>query len=258
MELKNCKIEKLSVFVYDTREELGLAAARDAAARIQRVIREKGAANVIFAAAPSQNELLEELLKYNIDWSKVRAFHQDEYIGIDEDEPAGFGNFLRRAFFDRVELMEQHFLLCKPEEAEQKCAAYSELLQKYPADLVFLGVGENGHLAFNDPAVADFDDPKTIKIVELDDACRQQQVNDGCFATFEDVPRQAMSLTMSYIRSIPDVICVVPNNRKANAVDRALNGEITTECPASILRRLDQAALYLDRDSAAKAFPELQ
>ena len=257
MELKNCKIEKLTVLIYETREEMGLAAARDAAARIKRVIHDKGAANVIFAAAPSQNELLEGLFAYDIDWTKVRAFHQDEYIGIDEYEPAGFGNFLRRAIFDRVPLMEQHFLLCEPEEAAAKCEEYTALLQRYPADLIFLGVGENGHLAFNDPAVADFDDPKTIKIVELDDACRQQQVNDGCFATFEDVPKQAMSLTMSYIRSVPDVICVVPNDRKADAIDRALNGEITTECPASILRKLDRATLYLDRDSAAKAFPVL-
>jgi glucosamine-6-phosphate deaminase len=258
MELKNCKIEKLPVYVYDTRAQMGEAAAKDAAERINRIIEKKGTANVVFAAAPSQNELLEGLLTYDIDWTKVRGFHQDEYIGIGEDEPAGFGNFLRRAIFDRVSFKELHFLLCKPEQAAEKCAEYTQLLKEYPADLIFLGVGENGHLAFNDPAVADFDDPETIKVVELDDACRQQQVNDGCFATFTDVPKQAMSLTMSFIRSVPEAICVVPTIRKADAIERALHGEISTECPASILRRLDSAALYLDRDSASKAFPELQ
>ncbi len=254
MELKNCKIEKLPVYVYETRAEMGLAAAKDAAERINHIIEKNGVANVVFAAAPSQNELLEELLAYDIDWTKVRGFHQDEYIGIDENEPAGFGNFLRRAIFGRVPFKELHFLLCKPEEAAAKCAEYTHLLKEYPADLIFLGVGENGHLAFNDPAVADFDDPETIKVVELDDACRQQQVNDGCFAAFEDVPTQAMSLTMSFIRSVPEAICVVPTIRKADAIDRALHGEISTECPASILRQLDSAALFLDKDSASKAF----
>jgi len=257
MELKNCKIEKLPVYVYETRSEMGQAAAKDAAERINRIIRTKGTANVVFAAAPSQNELLEGLLTYEIDWSRVRGFHQDEYIGIDEAEPAGFGNFLRRAIFDKVPFKELHYLLCKPEEAAAKCKEYTKLLKQYPADLIFLGVGENGHLAFNDPAVADFEDPETIKVVALDDACRQQQVNDGCFAAIEDVPKQAMSLTMSFIRSVPEAVCVVPTDRKADAIARALHGEISTDCPASILRRLDDAALYLDRDSASKAFPEL-
>jgi glucosamine-6-phosphate deaminase len=124
-------------------------------------------------------------------------------------------------------------------------------------DLIFLGVGVNGHLAFNDPAYADFDDPKMIKVVNLDDACRQQQVNDGCFATFDDVPKQAMSLTMSFIRSVPEAICVVPTERKAEAIEKALHGGITTSCPASIMRKLNDAALYLDQDSAALAFPAL-
>ena len=191
------KVENLPIYIYDTREEMGAAAAKDAAQRINDIIARRGEANVIFAAAPSQNELLENLLKYDIDWSKVRGFHQDEYIGIDETEPAGFGCFLRRAIFDRVKFKELYFLLCKEEDAEKKCEEYSELLKKYPADLIFLGIGENGHLAFNDPSVADFNDPKIIKIVELDDVCRQQQVNDGCFKTFDDVPKRAMSLSMS-------------------------------------------------------------
>ena len=252
MTMKTEKVEKLSVYTFETREEMGKVAAADAAARINAIIEKNGVANVVFAAAPSQNDLLENLLKTDIDWSKVRAFHQDEYVGISADEPAGFGNFLDRAIFQKVNFKELHYLLCGAEEAEEKCASYSELLRQYPIDLIFLGIGENGHLAFNDPAVADFNDPKMVKIVELDDVCRQQQVNDGCFATLDDVPKQAMTMTMSLIMSIPEAICVVPTIRKANAVYHALLGEVTTACPASILRNHPNAALYLDKDSASK------
>ena len=252
MQIVEKKVENLPVYVFDTREEMGKAAAADAAKRINAVIEKNGVANVIFAAAPSQNDLLENLLKEDIDWSKVRGFHQDEYVGIDASEPAGFGNFLRRAIYDRVQFKELHYLLCAADEAEKKCEEYAELLTKYPADLIFLGIGENGHLAFNDPAVADFEDPKMVKIVELDDVCRQQQVNDGCFATLDDVPKFAMTLTMSYLMSVSEAICVVPTDRKANAVYGALEGPVTTECPASILRKHANAALYLDKNSAAK------
>ncbi len=251
----NCikkNVVNLPVYIYDNRQDMGKVAAIDAAARINAVIAKNGVANVMFAAAPSQNDLLENLLKQDIDWTKVRGFHQDEYVGIDASEPAGFGNFMRRAIFDKVPFMELHYLLCDADQAEQKREEYAELLRAYPIDLIFLGVGENGHLAFNDPAVADFHDPKMVKIVELDDVCRQQQVNDGCFATLNDVPKQAMTMTMSFIMSVPEAICVVPTIRKANAIYGALCGEVTTQCPASILRNHPNAALYLDKDSAAK------
>lgn len=251
MKLGSRKMNCLWVHIYDTREEMGMYAAQDAAARINRIIQEKGEANVAFAAAPSQNELLEHLLKAKVDWTKVRAFHQDEYVGIDDSQPAGFGNFLRRAIFDQVPFKEIHYLLCEEDRVEEKCATYTELLKKYPVDLIFLGIGENGHLAFNDPAVADFHDPKTVKMVELDPVCRQQQVNDGCFPDLEAVPRRAITMTMSYLMSVPEVICVVPTARKANAVSRALWGEVTTDCPASVLRNHPRAALYLDKDSAS-------
>ncbi len=252
MKICTKKVVNLPVHIFDTREEMGKAAAVDAAARINAIIAEKGEANVVFAAAPSQNDLLEHLLTLDIDWSKVRGFHQDEYVGIDASEPAGFGNFLRRAIFDKVPFKSLHFLLCDAEEAEKKCEEYTQLLKQYPIDLIFLGVGENGHLAFNDPAVADFNDPKMVKIVDLDDVCRQQQVNDGCFATLNDVPKNAMTLTMSCIMNIPHAICVVPTDRKANAIVGALEGPVTTECPASILRNHENAALYLDKNSASK------
>ena len=252
MERQGKKVEKLAVRIFDDRKEMGKAAAEDAAKRINAIIAQKGEANLVFAAAPSQDDVLENLLKQDIDWTKVRGFHQDEYVGIDANEPAGFGNFLRRAIFDKVPFKELHYLLCAKDEAEAKCESYTELLKKYPIDLIFLGIGENGHLAFNDPAVADFNDPKMVKIVELDDVCRQQQVNDGCFPNLDAVPKNAMTMTMSLIMSIPQAICVVPTIRKADAVHNAIYGEVTTACPASILRNHPSATLYLDGDSASK------
>ena len=252
METKHLTVEKLAVSIHSDRASMGQAAAHAAAERINAVIAKKGEANVVFAAAPSQNETLEYLLKENIDWTKVRGFHQDEYIGLDPAHPAGFGNFMRRTIFDLVPFKELHYLLCSPEEAEAKCASYSELLTKYPADLIFLGFGENGHMAFNDPAVADFNDPKMVKIVELDDVCRQQQVNDGCFGHINEVPKQAMTLTLSFIMNVPHAICTVPTVRKADAVYGALCGPVTTECPASILRGHNDAALFMDEPAASK------
>ena len=220
MEIKGYTVEKLAVSIHDTRDSMGAAAAKAAADRINAVIAAKGEANVVFAAAPSQNETLANLLKQDIDWTKVRGFHQDEYIGLDPAHSAGFGNFMRRTIFDLVPFKELHYLLC--------------------------------HMAFNDPAVADFNDPKMVKIVELDDICRQQQVNDGCFGALSEVPKQAMTLTLSFIMSVPHAICTVPTIRKANAVYGALCGPVTTECPASILRYHNDAALFMDAPAASK------
>ena len=252
MQIATKNVGNLPVYIFENRAEMGVAAGVKAAQIINDVIAKNGVANVVFAAAPSQNDMLDSLLKQDVDWTKVRGFHQDEYVGIDASEPAGFGNFLDRAIFKKVPFMELHYLLCEESEAEAKCEAYAELLKKYPIDLILLGIGENGHLAFNDPAVADFNDPKMVKIVELDDVCRQQQVNDGCFATLNDVPKFAMTLTMSFIMSVPHAVCVVPTDRKANAVYNAFYGPVTTECPASVLRNHADAGLYLDKDSASK------
>jgi glucosamine-6-phosphate deaminase len=252
MKLETRKVNLLPVHIYETREEMGVDAAADAAKRINAIIAKNGVCNAVFAAAPSQSDMLENLLKADVDWTKVRAFHQDEYVGISAEEPAGFGNWLDRYIFSKVPFMERHYLLCEADKADEKCEEYAELLKKYPIDLIFLGFGENGHMAFNDPAVADFNDPKMIKIVELDDVCRQQQVNDGCFATLNDVPKSAMTLTMSFIMNVPEAIAVVPNIRKANAVHNALRGDVVIDCPASILRNHPNAALYLDKDSASK------
>ena len=254
MERMSLQVDKLQVHVFDTRQEMGQAAALEAAQKINQFIEEKGEATVIFAAAPSQNEMLEALKEARVNWGKVRALHMDEYIGLPEDHPAGFGNFLNRAIFDTLTFKEIHYLYDNDIEPEEICSRYSDLLEKYPPDLVLLGVGENGHLAFNDPAVADFDDPLSVKIVELDDVCRTQQVNDGCFAHINDVPQKAITITMSAIMKVKETICVVPGALKAPAIDKMLNSEITTNCPASILRTHDRSSLYLDVDSAKIAF----
>lgn len=258
MEFLTKKVENVSVRVFDERDELGAAAAKDAAARIRAIIEKKGMANLIFAAAPSQDDLLCHLLEEDIDWKKVRAFHQDEYVGISDAEPAGFGNYLRRAIYDHVTMGENYYLFCDEEKSEEKCREYAELLRKYPPDLIFLGIGENGHLAFNDPCVADFNDPEMVKIVELDQVCRQQQVNDGCFQSLDAVPKKAMTMTMSLIKSVPEAICCVPTIRKADAVQKALEGPVDESCPASILRIHSDAVLYLDRESASKVLSYIE
>jgi glucosamine-6-phosphate deaminase len=252
MAYTNFQVKNLPVHIHDTRAESGKAAAEDAARRINDIIAKNGVANLVFAAAPSQNDLLENLLKHDIDWTKVRGFHQDEYVGIAEDEPAGFGNFMRRAIFDKVPFKELHFMYSKTGTPQEQCDAYAAKLKQYPIDLIFLGFGENGHMAFNDPDVADFNDPYAVKLVQLDDICRQQQVNDGCFPSIDAVPTHAMTMTLSFIMSVPQAICVVPTVRKADAVYNALRGEVTTRCPGSILRNHPNAALYLDSDSASR------
>ena len=246
------KLDNLAVYVFDSRQEMGKAAAQEAANQIRALITKKGEVNIIFASAPSQRDMINSLLEQDIDWHKLRAFYQDEYIGLDPSHPAGFGNFLRRHIFDQKPFMELHFMECDAGGVDRKIDEYIALLEKFPPDLIFLGVGENGHLAFNEPDVADFNDPLRIKKIELDLASRQQQVHDGCFDELSQVPTHAITLTMSQILAVPSAIAVVPTKLKENAVDAALNGPIQEACPASALRRHPNAKLYLDRDSAGK------
>ena len=241
----------LHIRAYTTREEMGEKAAADAAGRLNAIIGERGMANAVFAAAPSQNEFLAALLRQDVDWTKVRAFHMDEYIGLKEDAPQGFGNFLKAAIFGIADFKEVHYLNGQAADPLAECERYAGLLTEYPPDIVFLGVGENGHLAFNDPGVADFSDPMKVKVVTLDDVCRNQQVNDGCFGSLEAVPKQALTLTMSALTDIRDAIAVVPGETKRDAVTKMVRGPITTGCPASILKRHENAAMYLDSESAA-------
>ncbi len=242
--------DRLIVKAFETREEMGREAAEDAAQRINAIIEKKGFVNAVFAAAPSQNEFLACLLEQDIDWSKVQAFHMDEYVGLDKDAPQGFGNFLRDAIFGKVPFAKVNYLNGQAADISRECERYSKLLEENPVDIIFLGIGENGHLAFNDPAVADFDDRRKVKAVQLDIVCRNQQVNDGCFEKLEDVPKSALTLTMSMIMSVPEAVVIVPGAQKKYAVKRTTHGDITTQCPASILKQHQSAVLYLDKESA--------
>jgi glucosamine-6-phosphate deaminase len=243
------KTDKLIVNVYDSRPSMGKGAAEEAAAYLRHLLSEKNEIYAVFAAAPSQNEFLAALTAApDIDWSRIHALHMDEYVGLAADAPQGFGNFLKRSIFDKVPFASVHYIGTE-KPAEQACDDYAKLIEAHPIDIVFMGIGENGHIAFNDPHVADFDDPAVIKRVDLDLTCRQQQVHDGCFKSLDEVPEYALTLTIPTLLSAKRIFCVVPAKTKANAVNATVTGEITPHCPASILRRHDYATLYIDTDS---------
>lgn len=247
--IRELNAEQLKVQVYDNRSALGLAAGKDAAAKMKQLLAEKAGIRVIFAAAPSQNEMLDTLVNDTaIDWSRVTAFHMDEYIGLAENAPQKFSRFLSERLFDRVKPGRVH-LIHSLGDAEAECRRYAALLAEAPIDMVCLGIGENGHIAFNDPPVADFQDGELVKIVELDDVCRQQQVNDGCFPTFADVPTHAITLTIPALTSGAHLFCSVPGPTKREAVTRTIHDELSTACPSTILRRHGDCTLYADRDS---------
>ncbi len=244
-------VEQLEVHIHATRDEMGRAAAADAAAAINRALASRGDARVILASAPSQNELLEHLIAAAVDWSKVTIFHMDEYVGLDAQHPASFRHYQQEHVLSRIQPRAFHGIRGESPDSEAECRRYAALLAEAPIDVVCLGIGENGHLAFNDPPVADFDDPALVKVVELDEICRQQQVNDGCFSDLDVVPRHAITLTIPALLGGGDLICVVPGPRKAAAVRATLQGPVDTACPASILRRHPSARLYLDTASAS-------
>jgi len=249
--MKKITYDSIEVRTYPTREELGEAAASLAAEAIRAAIATRGEARVIFACAPSQNEFLAALVRRPITWGKVVVFHMDEYVGLRADQPQSFRHFLRTHLLEHVDTPKAVHLIQAEEDPMREIARYSHLLSEKHIDLVCMGIGENGHLAFNDPPVADFNDPRLVKIVELDEGCRRQQVNDGCFPNFEAVPARALTLTIPALVSATQVCCCAPGERKANAVHDALLGPITKECPASILRRHPHAVLHLDTASAS-------
>ena len=250
--VREFKAGKLTVKIFKDRQSMGEAAARAVGKKMKEIISEKGRVSIVFASAPSQEEFLASLVKLEgIEWPKVIAFHLDEYIGIPSDAPQSFRKFLRDRLFSKVDVGEVHYLNGDAEDIEEEARRYAELLKKYGLDIACVGIGENGHLAFNDPHVADFNDPLMVKVVELDEVCRRQQVHDGCFATLEEVPRKALTLTMPTIFNAKYIFAVVPAPSKAEAVRKTVYGPISTSCPASILRKHDNAILFLDRDSAS-------
>lgn len=244
--------DEMEARIYNSRKEMGAAAAGDIAEAIRQVLAVKEECNMIFAAAPSQNEMLEALLADDsIEWERIRAFHMDEYCGLDPAAPQAFGNFLDKGLFSHVPLKAVYYLREAGHTPEEICMHYTGRLEKYPADIVCLGIGENGHIAFNDPPAANFQDKELVKIVELDPVCRRQQVNDGCFSSLDQVPTHAVTLTVPALCRGKRMFCVVPGPLKADAVKRTCEGPVGEACPATALRRHGGAILYLDPDSGA-------
>ena len=242
--------DQLHVKIFGSRAEMGLGAASDAVEYLKNLMAEQEFVNIIFAAAPSQNEFLAAMAESDVDWSRVNAFHMDEYIGLPSDASQGFGNFLRRAIFDKVPFNSVNYINGQnvPEETLKQ---YKKLLEENPVDVVFMGIGENGHIAFNDPHVADFHDPELVKIVDLDQVCRMQQVHDKCFETLDDVPKYALTLTVPALMSAKHLGCTVPAPTKAQAGKAMLTGPVGEICPATALRNHADAVMFLDADSAA-------
>ena len=248
MLMKTIQTEKLTTKVYNTRKEMGDVAGKAAADAIRALLETKETVNVIFAAAPSQNETLAAFLKEDIDFSRINAFHMDEYVGLSLEREQSFARYLCDHVFSHAPFRSVNYIPAL--DAEKGCAEYTALLQKFPPDVVLMGIGENGHIAFNDPPVADFADPLTIKKVALDAICRMQQVHDGCFPTLEDVPKYALTLTVPTLMSAKHLICTVPAPTKAAAVKAMLTGPYGEVCPATALRKHAGAQMFLDADSA--------
>ena len=251
--MKEFTKDLLKVKVMPTRKEMGEVAAKDIHDWIIALLGERDEINMIFAAAPSQNDVLKSLIAYqDIEWHRINAYHMDEYIGLkDEYIAQSFGKYLGDHIFNLVPFKSINLINCTAEDSEAECLRYSELLEKNPTDIVVMGIGENGHIAFNDPWIADFNDKKAVKVVPLDEVCRNQQVNDGCFPSVDKVPTHAISLTCPTLVKAAHLFCIVPASTKANAVKTTLTAEINEDCPATILRRQSDATLYLDGDSSA-------
>lgn len=249
--IKEFKVDALPVRVYANRADLATSAAREVNDYLANTIASQGSAAVILATGNSQIEFLKQLIALKgIDWSKVTLFHMDEYLGISGNHKASFRFYMREKVESLVKPRQFHYLEGDALLPLDECARYSALLQAQPIDLCCLGVGENGHLAFNDPPVANFADKSLVKIVKLDDACKMQQVKEGHFASLETVPPYALTLTIPALCAAKKMLCISPEKRKAQAVKDALTGPVSESCPASVLRREPQAVLLLDVDSA--------
>ncbi len=248
----NIKKDKLEVKIFPTRDQMGKCAATDISNCIKKLLDEKETLNILFAAAPSQSDMLKYLCEdSDIEWQRINAFHMDEYIGLSPLAPQCFSNFLKEHIFDKKPFKSVNLIDAGATDAQKECQRYSELIKNNPLDIVLMGIGENGHIAFNDPPVADFNDKEIVKPVELDSICRNQQVNDGCFEKLEDVPKYALTLTVPTLMSAKYHFCVVPAITKAEAVKKTLNDEISEKCPATILRLAENAIMYCDKDSSS-------
>ncbi len=252
LRMKTRRFDFLDVLQHIDRAALGQHAAVQVALALRAAIAARGEARVVFACAPSQDEFFAALTLQPLDWSKITVFHMDEYVSLLDTDPASFRSYLREHLLAQIRAPRAVHFICAEDPPEQEAARYAALLAESPIDLVCLGIGENGHLAFNDPPVADFHDPVLVKLVALDDLCRQQQVNDGCFTSLEKVPTHALTLTVPALMAGREISCVVPGPRKATAVRATLLGPISADCPASILRTHPRATLHLDASAASR------
>lgn len=248
--IKSFYKDKLKVEIFGNKEDMGIDAASFVTEKLNQAISDRGYANLILGTGASQYPLHEALLKKELDWTKITLFHLDEYIGLSDQHPASFRKFLKEHIADKVSPMNVYYLEGDANDIDSEIRRYEKLLKDNPVDVACIGIGENGHIAFNDPGIADFNDPEFLKVVEMDEACRMQQVGEGWFPTINHVPEKAVTLTITTIMNCKTLCCTVPDERKSEAVYNTLSGDISTSCPASILRKHDNAVLYLDRFAA--------
>lgn len=246
--------DKLKIEIFEEKKDMGQAAAIFVAKNLNQAIEEKGFANLILGTGTSQYPLLMALLKRDIDWTKINLFHLDEYIGLSDRHPASFRRFLKENVASKITPKNVYYLNGDAEDINHEIERYEKLLRDNPIDVACIGIGENGHIAFNDPSVADFSDFHYLKVVELEETCKKQQVNERWFSTIDDVPERALTLTITAIMDCKILCCTVPDERKSEAVYKAVNDEISPSCPASIMRKHDNAVLFLDKFSAIKLF----
>ncbi|MDZ8241347.1 MAG: glucosamine-6-phosphate deaminase [Nostoc sp. ChiQUE01a] len=246
------RVDDLLVQIYNSEVEMAFSVAEITQQYLQQVLKEQDTAAVLLATGNSQLKFLDALIKLGgVDWSRITLLHLDEYLGISANHSASFRRYMRERVEKRITPKEFHYIEGDALQPVAECDRYTKLLQAQSIDLCCLGIGENGHLAFNDPAVTNFQDPYSVKLVKLDKINRQQQVNTGQFPNLETVPQYAFTVTIPTICSANKIICLAPETRKANVVKQMLQGAITTECPASILRQQPQATLFLDANSAS-------
>jgi glucosamine-6-phosphate deaminase len=239
----------MKISIHETKEELGKEAALYGAKLINKAIRERGEAHIIVATGASQFEMLDELTRSDVDWQKVTAFHLDEYIGIPVSHPASFRKYLKERFVDMVSPKAFHYIDGE-KDPQKECDRVGLIIEQYPIDVAFVGIGENGHLAFNDPP-ADFEIQDPYIVVELDEACRKQQMGEGWFPTLDAVPQTAISMSVAQILKSQSIVCTVPDERKAVAVKNSVEGKVSPNVPASILNRHEQVSLFLDKGSSS-------
>ncbi len=244
--------DQLQVRIFDTRKAMGDCAGQEIAQCLRELLSQKETVNVMFAAAPSQHETLTALIEAKgIDWTRINAFHMDEYVDISPSHGASFCNFLNRAIFTKKPFASVNLINASAPDKDVEAKRYTALLESHKLDVCILGIGENGHIAFNDPSVANFIDPKGVKIVKLEEICRMKQVHDKCFNSLEEVPLYAYTVTIPALLKASHMFCSAPSATKAQAAKAMLDGPISESCPASVLRRHSDARLYLDKDSGA-------